>query len=112
MSRSWKKKPYSKDKGIGKDAKRICAHRVRNIPIESEDSDVLIASPSAYKKVNEDTWEIHDYVSHYTKDDAVNHYYTVMNEPEDSPYRERFLKQYPTLEEYLNKVWAKYFKRK
>ena len=108
MSRSWKKKPFCKDKCSRWD-KRKAASRVRNIPIDSEDNDVLVAAPANYKKINHDTWELHDYSFRWTLEDAIEDYYESAT---IGRWKERFLSQYPTLEDYLRKCWAKYYKRK
>ena len=108
MSRSWKRKPFCKDKCSRWD-KRNAASRVRNIPIDSEDSAVLIAAPANYKKINHDTWELHDYSFRWTLEDAIEDYYESAT---IGRWKERFLSQYPTLEDYLRKCWAKYYKRK
>ena len=107
MSRSWKKKPFCKDKCSRQD-KRDAASRVRNIPIDSEDNAVLVSAPANYKKINHDTWELHDYSFRWTLEDAIEDYYDHLN----GKWSKNFLKQYPTLEDYLIKCWARYYKRK
>ena len=109
MSRSWKRNPYCKDRGIGKDAKQIAAARLRCIPIDSEESEVLVSAPANYKKINHDTWDIHDYTSRWTLENAIKDYYESIK---NSRWKERFLSQYPTVEDYLTRNWAKYYKRK
>ena len=112
MSRSWKKHPFCKDKGIGKDAKHIAAARLRCIPVDSEKSEALASAPANYRKINRDTWDIHDYVSRWNKDQAIVDYYEIINNDAYPAYKENFINQYPTVEDYLIKNWAKYYKRK
>lgn len=114
MSRSWKRNPYCKDRGIGKDAKQIAAARLRCIPIDSEESEILVTAPANYKKINHDTWDIHDYISRWDRKQAIADYYESMNEEAWNSQKryEKFIKDYPTVEDYLTKNWAKYYKRK
>ena len=112
MSRSYKKNPFCKDRGIGKNAKQICAQRLRRIPVDSEESAILISAPSNFKKINRDTWDIHDYISRWDMDQAIADYYETLNETRFPSYTAYFIEKYPTLEDYLIKNWAKYYKRK
>ena len=63
MSRSYKKVPITKDRGCGKDMKKFANKKVRR-------TNELI-NGGTYKKVF-DQWEIHDYVSRWTKEEAIS----------------------------------------
>lgn len=115
MSRSYKKTPISKDNTRSvKWWKRYAASKVRNIDIDSAKGDALVSNArSIYKKINEDTYDVHDYICYWSEEDATAYYESVVrgNIGRTSSWRERFLKQYPTLENYLQ-YWAKLMKRK
>lgn len=110
MSRSYKKEPISKDnqRGGAKWGKRMAASRIRNIDPESEEAEVLAGKSNRYKKINRDTYDIHDYVSRWTEDEARKAFENESNP--DSPYS--WHSRYGTVENFLNKVWAKNCKRK
>lgn len=116
MSRSYKHHPFNKDRGIGKDAKQIASQRIRAIPAESEESEILASAPSNYRKLKGDTWGIHDYVSRYTREEAIKHYYELCQEIElngrYSYYAKSIVEECPTVEDYLNKYWADSHRRK
>lgn len=97
MSRSIKHTPVCKDNGIGKDAKRYASKSVRRL----EDTP---SNGSAYKRVY-NSYDIHDYVSRWTREEAVKAW---AEEDADG----RFHKMYDTLEEFLEKCWAKAYQRK
>lgn len=97
MSRSYKKTPIAKDNKRGRRiAKRMAAKKVR----KSQD----VPNGKQYRKVYE-PWDIYDYISRWSKKDAINEYESAS---EDSYIR----KKYKSLEEFLEKHWAKYFRRK
>lgn len=106
MSRSYKKTPISKF--CPKDAsfeKRLANKRVRR--------DRSLYKRKAYKKLY-NSWEIHDYVERYTKQDAKKYYKEIISEysvKKDSFYLRSFLKKYPTEEVFLME-WDKGFRRK
>ncbi len=110
MSRSYKHHPYSTDGSPRetKKSKRIAAGRIRNIDPESENADALSGKSSRFKKINHDTYDIHDFRSRWTKEEATEAFENEKN-PE-SPYS--WHSQYGTLENFLNRVWAKYNRRK
>lgn len=76
MSRSYKKHPFVKDSSgrRNKEKKRMAASRIRNIPIDSEDNEVLSHSPSAFRKINHDTWDICDYCWYWSKEQVIKDY--------------------------------------
>ena len=96
MSRSYKKSPNSTDGSAGttKRSKRVANKKVRI----TED----VPSGGAYKKVSE-TWDIHDYSTRWTWEEAVKDW-----EEGKNPYLK---KEFPTLEEY-RQYWEKCCKRK
>lgn len=97
MSRSYRHTPITKDNRRGvRNNKRIVAQRLRAIPVESEESEILIASRSSYKKINHDTWDIHDYISRWTREDAIREYHEA-----EANNETRILNLYPTLEDFL-----------
>lgn len=118
MSRSYKKEPVSKDNqhGGAKWGKRMAASRIRNIDPESEEAEVLAGKSNRYKKINQDTYDIHDYVSRWTEDEARVYWNSIVNGIHEKckypSFVEKFLQKYPTEDDYINKVWAKDCKRK
>ena len=117
MSRSYKKHPISKDnqRGGAKIGKRFAAHRIRNLSLE--EAEVIMGKSNRYKYVNQDTYDIHDYISHWTEEEAREYYRRMVDgtghhRSWQTAYREKFLEEYPTEDDYINKVWAKSNKRK
>lgn len=110
MSRSYKKSPWSTDGSPRetKKNKRIAASRIRNLDPESLDMEVLSGKSARFKKINGDTYDIHDYKSRWTKEEAIAAF---ENEKDPTDPRSRH-SIYGTLENYLNEVWAKSCKRK
>ena len=94
MSRSYKHTPvcgeYSRN--TTKYLKRQASHKVRR------SSDV--PNGKAYRKFF-NPWNIRDYISYWTKEDAIDRYTKYWYVYDDQ-----------TLEEYINKVWKKYYYRK
>ena len=115
MSRSYKHTPISKDnEGSTKWRKRYAASKVRNIDIDSVKGDALVSNArSIYKKINEDTYNVHDYIAYWSREDAIAQYESIVkgNTNRSHWWREKFLREYPTLEDYL-RYWAKLMKRK
>lgn len=98
MSRSYKKTPIYKDNGIGKTARRASQKAVRKLKISEDET---FSSKSNYYRKLYLSYNLHDYVSYWTKEDAVAAY-----------YEEEKWQQLYTLEEFLEKVWASSAKRK
>ena len=100
MSRSRKKNPITKDHWGGKFGKRMASKAVRR----SKDFSL---SGGEYKKIYE-SWNINDYISYYSKEDAIKDWYD--EEAEHCKYQ-HLHKKYGTLERWL-KAWEKMSLRK
>lgn len=109
MSRSYRKHPFVTDSGrCRKWAKRQAASRIRNIPVESEESEVLVQSPSAFRKINHDSWDICDYRYIWTKNDVIK----LANEYQGSEnLRDLYRRIYGTVEDAIE-FWKKCVVRK
>ena len=94
MSRSVKKNPVIKDNGKSKKAQKTHANRIVRRKLKDPEFD--IADGKAYKKEFE-SWNIADYVSRWTKEDAIKLY------NEDRLVDRR---KFPTLEKWLE-YWEK-----
>ena len=98
MSRSYKRRPIVKDHNSGKYGKRQGNKAVRR----KKDFSL---SGSEYKKVY-NSWNIHDYISYYSKEDAIKDWYK--EEKERSKYLH---KKYGTLKKWLQ-AWKKMMLKK
>ena len=94
MSRSYKHNPVYTDycRKTTKIMKRYASHKIRRT--------LDIPNGKAYRKFY-NSWDIHDYISYWPQECAIDIY-------------NRFQSLYgdQTLEEYINKVWKKYYFRK
>ena len=98
MSRSYKKHPYCSDYWTYKKfAKRNSNKKVR----KTKD----IANGKEYKKYF-DTWFVSDGTSYCTKREAKRWYLL------DKYFDKRNFLKYKSEDDYLRKVWYKYYKRK
>ena len=107
MGKSYKKQPITKDKGIGRNTKRIANKKVRRTKDFS-------SSGKAYKKLFE-SYLISDYKSYWPKSKAIERWYEEeqLAELRGLPLKKiGWHKYYNTLEEYLDKFWASCYKRK
>ena len=105
MSRSYKKTPIIKDNGRSKKVqKRFANRRVRNY-IKHND----IGKGKQYRKLF-DSWEIADYVSRWTKEDAIRDYNSVMKGA-PSYAKDYYLENFPTLESFLE-FWERSMRKK
>ena len=102
MSRSYRKNPIIKDNGKSKKEMKSLANR--KVRRKLNDSDFNISNGNAYKKEFE-SWDIADFISRWTKEDAIKEY-----ESKSKKYR-WFKEEWPTLEDYLN-YWEKTMHRK
>ena len=102
MSRSYRKNPIVKDNGKSKKEMKSLANR--KVRRKLNDPDFNMADGKAYKKEFE-SWDIADFISRWTKEDAINEY-----ESKSKKYR-WFKEEWPTLEDYLN-YWEKTMHRK
>ena len=97
MSRSFKKTPISKDNEKSSARNKALANRAFRRRNKS-----TLYQRKTYKKCY-DSWEIHDYVSLYTKEQAIEDYFR---------HQRRYIRiGYPTLESWLN-YWEKCYRRK
>ncbi len=96
MSRSYKKHPYVTDGTAGSTKRR--KRRANKVVRNNEN----LPNGSAYKKAYE-TWDIHDYISRWTWEEAKEAW-----ERGDNEYLK---KHYPTLKEYY-RYWLKCSKLK
>lgn len=101
MSRSYKKNPVVTDNKGSKYGKRQANQRFRR---QINLDDDMPARPR-HKKYTE-SWDICDYKSRMTRQEAIEWYYTTIKYA--SSY---FKKHYPTLEAWL-KYWEKCYRRK
>lgn len=105
MSRSYKKSPVYTDRPNGaKYWKRQANKKVRKY-------NKLFNKGNSYKKFY-CSYNIHDYVSHYTKKRAIEHYF---NDVWYSSVRGCFIsifEDYESVDQYINKNWKKYYFRK
>lgn len=100
MSRSYKYSPICSDRPHGaKWWKRQANRKVRY------SSNIL--KGKGYRKFY-NSWRIHDYISYESKKDAIMRYNNIRKQ---YPWW-NITKDYPTVEDYLNKCWAKYYHRK
>ena len=100
MSRSYKHNPIYTDRPHGaKYWKRQANRKVRH--------SFNVPNGKQYRKFY-NPWEIHDWICRESKYDAIAWY----NNHKRTYYYEYFYKEYPTLEDYMNKCWAHNFYRK
>lgn len=101
MSRSYKRNPISKDGGkSSKSAKQLANRRLRR----KNNFDI---KRSNYKKTYEQ-WDINDYISRWTLEDAINDWH----EEESNPKKNQWIhNRFKTLEEWINH-WKKCMYRK
>ena len=100
MSRSYKKVPIVKDHDSGKIGKRFANKAVRR-----KEEDAL--KGKEYKKIYP-SWDIHDYINYYPKEEAIQDWYDEEKYPEHSQTRHR---KYGTLEKWLI-AWEKMMLKK
>ena len=93
MSKSYRKNPIVKDNGKSKKEMKSLANR--KVRRKLNDPDFNIADGKAYKKEFE-SWDIADFISRWTKEDAIKEY-----ESKSKKYR-WFKEEWPTLDDYLN----------
>ena len=102
MSRSYKKHPIYTDRARGaKYWKRQANRKVRHYKDRVLHND--------YKRLY-CSWEIHDWVSRWDRAEAIKDYYTHIYFCLGKPYA--IWDDYETEQHFLNRYWAKYYKRK
>ena len=95
MSRSYKKNPIYTDRPHGaKYWKRLANKKVRK-------ENIHFLKGKKYKRIY-NSWEIHDYISRWTKEEALKDFKRYM-------YLQKY---YKNEDEFLNKHWKKYQYRK
>lgn len=105
MSDSYKKQPITKICGYGKQGKIYANRKVRQAPLNG-------TQRGTYKKLY-CSWNIKDYVSYYSAEQAAAYYEQLTKkDPSLLTYTEQgILKKYPTLESFMIN-WEKSYKRK
>lgn len=94
MLRSYKKNPICSDRSNGaKFWKKVGNKKVRK-------SDDFFLKGNKYKKIY-NSWEIHDYILRWTKEQAIKSY-----------RKGYYSHRYKSEKEFLDKCWEKYYKRK
>lgn len=99
MTRSYKKNPIVKDSGKSKKAAKKFANSSLRM---QQKQGIEVADGGSFKK-HTDSWSITDYVSRYTKQEAIDDY--------NNPNTHIDKKAYPTLESWIKEM-EKYYKRK
>lgn len=112
MSRSYKKTPISKSGGYGKNGKKLAGRKWRRTINEND----IVGRRSLYKR-NYSSYDIYDYVSRWTKEEAKRYYkeakFNYENGINDWKYwgsKENI--KYPTVGDFLKDRWEKYYRRK
>lgn len=95
MSRSKRRTPIVKDHNSGKWGKKQANKKVRR----EKDFD---GKGSSYKKIY-NSWDIHDYISYYSKEEAINDWEREEIDPEYTRWRHQ---RYKTLDRWLT-AWEK-----
>jgi hypothetical protein len=114
MSRSYKKHPISKDGGKSSKKNKQIANRIIRRKFKNNTQNIFSKKGKNYKKLY-DSWEINDYISYWSKKDAINDWNKEVNEATSRgvPLEEfGWHSIYKSLEDFLNKYWAKTSKRK
>ena len=103
MSRSYKHTPICSDRDDGaKWWKNQANRKVRRYKGE-------LPKGKFYRKIY-NSWEIHDYVSYMNKEQARAWYHRRNNEAHW--YDWSLIEDYPTFEDYIDKLWAFQYYRK
>lgn len=103
MGKSYKKHPYSKIAGYGKQGKIYANRRVRRSELDTTER-------GSYKKLY-CSWNIKDYISRYSYEQAAA-YYRELERREPLGYIEcSIFKQFPTFEDFMLD-WEKNYRRK
>lgn len=106
MSRSYRKNPILKDGGkSSKGNKRIANKNIRRRLNRNITDDSF---SKIYPKKMYESWDINDYVSRYTREQAIQRYQDRCLHGDCSEW---FYEKYPTLEDWLRE-WEKDFRRR
>lgn len=94
MSRSYKRHPIVKDNRYSAHhAKQLAARRFRR-KFRDDESEIP-RNRSIYKKINRDSWDIHDYISRWSEEQAIADY-------EQEKPNGYWHKRFETLEDFLS----------
>lgn len=110
MSRSYKKFPLFRDVLWGKSMKKGRQYSNRKIRRKLRDSNIDVGNGRDYKRFGLNTWDLWEYKSLITKQDAIERYEKEQLEYENG-VRSKKLKFEWSLADELNS-WAKFHKRK
>ena len=110
MSRSFKKFPLYRDNLWGKSLKEGKRYNNRKIRRKIKDVTVDVGNGRDYKRFGLDSWDLWEYKSLETKQDAINDYETDQKEIANGVNSWK-LKYNETLEEAIID-WYKFYKRK
>ena len=103
MARSYKKNPICSDHSNGaKYWKKIGNKKVRKI-------NDFLSKGNKYKKIY-NSWEIHDYISRWDKNQALDDYYNRVIFINGKCVK--VFDEYRNENDFLNKYWKKYYFRK
>jgi len=109
MSRSYKKFPVAKDNQ--KDSKKAKSRANRHFRRSCSDN---IPLKSAYHRKYTESWNIHDYICYWTKQDAIDRWEReelTSDNPEYNKIYNHWHTRFGTKEKYLN-YWEKCMRRK
>ena len=106
MSRSYKKHPIYTDRdkaGAAKFWKRRANRVIRHYNQRDR------VQHNKYKRLF-NSWEIHDWISRWSRREAIESYNSFFWDNREKDWVQRW--DYDSEEEFLNRHWAKYYRRK
>lgn len=105
MSRSHKKNPFYKALYHNKKEANRRYRRAKKQELRYLDEDELCGGRSDFKKYT-DTWDLYAYISYWPKSRAIARY------KKDHEHWDCKKYQINNVEDYLNKIWEPYYRRK